>query len=135
MILEVINTLAAVEPLNPRGDNHANYYLNRTEEAFQIVSEVGSPYLKILFDIYHVQIMEGNLIETHPPEHPAIGHFHVGDVPGRHEPGTGEIHYANVFKAIRETGYSDFAGMEYIPSKDAMATLSESRALAFGGSR
>ena len=133
MILEVINTLAAIEPLNPRGDNHANYYLNRTAEAFQIVKEVGSPHLKILFDIYHVQIMEGNLIETIQKNIRHIGHFHVGDVPGRHEPGTGEIHYANVFKAIRETGYSDFAGMEYIPSKDAMVTLAGARALAFGG--
>jgi hydroxypyruvate isomerase len=132
MILEIINTLAAIEPLNPRGDNHANYYLNHTAEAFQIAAEVGSPYLKILFDIYHVQIMDGNLIETIRKNIAQIGHFHIGDVPGRHEPGSGEIQYANVFKAIRETGYANFAGMEYIPAKDAMATLAETRALAFG---
>jgi hydroxypyruvate isomerase len=133
MILEIINTLAAIEPLNPRGDNHANYYLNHTAEAFQIAAEVGSPYLKILFDIYHVQIMDGNLIETIRKNIAQIGHFHIGDVPGRHEPGSGEIQYANVFKAIRETGYANFAGMEYIPAKDAMVTLAETRALAFGG--
>ena len=130
MIVEPINTLAPVEPLNPRGDNHANYYLDRTPEAFEIVREVASPYARILFDIYHVQIMEGNLIETIRKHIRDIAHFHVGDVPGRQEPGTGEINYGNVFKAIRETGYSDFVAMEYVPSRDAMTTLRETRALA-----
>ena len=129
LILEVINTLAPVEPLNPK-TNHLNYYLNHTQEAFAIVREVGSPFLKILFDLYHVQIMEGNLIETLRTNIAAIGHFHVGDVPGRHEPGTGEVHYGNVFKAIRGSAYRDFVGMEYVPSREAMATLAEVRALA-----
>jgi len=129
MIMEVINTIAPVEPLNP-ATNHHDYYLNRTAEAFQIVREVGSPFLKILFDLYHVQIMEGNLIETLRANIGAIGHFHVGDVPGRHEPGTGEINFRNVFKAIRETGYRDYVAAEYVPAKDAMATLAEVRALA-----
>ena len=129
LILEVINTLAPVEPLNPK-TNHLDYYLNRTPEAFSIVREVGSPFVKVLFDLYHVQIMEGNLTETLRANIGAIGHFHVGDVPGRHEPGTGEIHHGNVFKAINETGYRDFVAMEYVPSKDAMTTLAEVRALA-----
>ena len=132
MIVEVINTLAAVEPLNPKGNNHADYFLDRTAEAFEIVREVGSPYVKILYDIYHTQIMEGNLIETIRKNIRDIAHFHVGDVPGRHEPGTGEIHYPNVFKAIRETGFKDFVAMEYVPLKDAMVTLKETRAMAFG---
>jgi hydroxypyruvate isomerase len=129
LIIEVINTLAPLEPLNPK-TNHLDYYLNRTPEAFSIVREVGSPFLKVLFDLYHVQIMEGNLIETLRANIAAIGHFHVGDVPGRHEPGTGEIHHGNVFRAIHETGYKDFVAMEYVPSKDAMKTLAEVRALA-----
>ena len=95
-----------------------------------MVREAGSPFLKILFDLYHVQIMEGNLIETLRANIGAIGHFHVGDVPGRHEPGTGEINYRNMFKAIRESGYREFVGVEYVPSKDALATLAEVRALA-----
>jgi hydroxypyruvate isomerase len=132
MIVEPINTLAPVEPLNPQGDNHANYFLDRTPEAFGIVREVGSPYAKILYDIYHVQIMEGNLIETIRKNIRDIAHFHVGDVPGRHEPGTGEINYGNVFNAIRNTGFSDFVAMEYVPSKDAMTTLRETRILALG---
>ncbi len=129
MIVEVINTLAPVEPLNPV-TNHHDYYLNRTAEAFEIVRLVGSPFVKILFDFYHVQIMEGNLIETLRANIGAIGHFHVGDVPGRHEPGTGEINYANVFQAIRQTGYGEYVAVEYVPSHDAMSTLADVRRLA-----
>lgn len=132
MIVEPINTLAPVEPLNPRGDNHHAYFLDRASEAFEILKEVDSPYAKVLYDIYHVQIMEGNLIETIRNHITGIDHFHIGDVPGRNEPGTGEIHYGNVFRAIRETGYAGFVGMEYVPSKDAMTTLREARALALG---
>lgn len=118
-----------VEPLNTLV-NHAGYYLNYTREAFEIMRQVASPNVKILFDIYHVQIMEGNLIDTIRKNIAAIGHFHVGDVPGRHEPGTGEIHYGNVFKAIRALGFRDFVAMEYMPAKDAMTTLAEVRSLA-----
>lgn len=127
MVVEVVNTLAPVEPLNPKGNNHHDYYLDRTAEAFEIVREVGGPFVKILYDAYHTQIMEGNLIETIRKNISAIGHFHVGDVPGRHEPGTGEIDYRNVFRAIRDTGYKGFAGMEYLPSKDAVRTLKDVR--------
>ena len=118
-----------VEPLNTLV-NHQGYYLNHTPEAFEIMREVASPNVKILFDIYHVQIMDGNLIDTIRKNIASIGHFHVGDVPGRHEPGTGEINYTNVFRAIRETGFRDFVAMEYMPSKDPMATLAEVRAMA-----
>lgn len=123
MIVEVINTLAKIEPLNPKGNNHADYFLDRTPEAFAIVRETGSPFVKILYDLYHVQIMEGNLIETIRANLPAIGHVHVADVPGRQEPGTGEIHFPNVLRALRDLRYSGYVGMEYIPSKDAMVTL------------
>jgi hydroxypyruvate isomerase len=121
--------LAPVEPLNPV-ENHANYFLNSSREAFEIVRVVDSPSVKILFDFYHIKIMEGNLIETLRRNIAAIGHFHVGDVPGRHEPGTGEINYINVFKAIRETAFRDFVAMEYLPVKDASTTLAEVKALA-----
>lgn len=135
MIVEVINTLAPIEPLNPKGNNHADYYLDRTPEAFAMVREVGSPFLKILYDIYHVQIMEGNLIATIRANIGHIGHFHVGDVPGRHEPGTGEIHHGNVFRAIHESGYSGYVGMEYIPTVDVMKTLADVKALAVQSAR
>ena len=127
MIVEVINTLAKIEPLNPKGNNHADYFLDRTPEAFAIVRETGSPFVKILYDLYHVQIMEGNLIETIRANLPAIGHVHVADVPGRQEPGTGEINFPNVLRALRDLRYPGYVGMEYIPSKDAMRTLRDVR--------
>jgi hydroxypyruvate isomerase len=134
IIVEPVNTLAPVEPLNPKGNNHADYFLDRTSEAFNIVREVGSPSIKILFDCYHVQIMEGYLIERIRKNIADIGHFHVGDVPDRHEPGTGEINYSNVFRAIHDTGFADFVAMEYVPLKDAMTTLREVRAMALSAS-
>ena len=117
-----------LEPLNTLVD-HQGYYLNHTPEAFQIIREVDSPFVRILFDIYHVQIMDGNVIDTIRKNIDAISHFHVGDVPGRHEPGTGEINYGNVFKAIAASGFNGFVAMEYNPSKDPMLTLQEVRAL------
>lgn len=117
MILEVLNTVV----------NHKGYYLDHTAEAFRIVREVDSPFLKVLFDIYHVRIMEGNLIANIQENIGAIGHFHVADVPGRAEPGTGEINYANVFKAIQRTGFHDYVAMEYDTPRDPMLTLGEIR--------
>lgn len=135
MIVEVINTLAKVEPLNPKGNNHADYFLDRTAEAFAMVREVGSPYFQILYDLYHVQIMEGNLIETIRENIASIGHIHVADVPGRHEPGTGEINFANVFRTIHQTGYKGYIGMEYIPTQDVMETLAHVKQLAEDAAR
>lgn len=132
MIVEPINTLAKIEPLNPKGNNHAEYFLDRATEAFEIMREVGGPFVKVLYDLYHVQIMEGNLIETIRANTGLIGHIHVGDVPGRHEPGTGEIHYPNVFRAIRDCGFKGFVGMEYVASRDAMRTLRDVRRMVEG---
>jgi hydroxypyruvate isomerase len=132
MIVEVVNTLAPVEPLNPKGNNHADYYLDRTDEAFAIAKKTGSPFVKILYDTYHTQIMEGNLIETIRKNIALIGHIHIGDVPQRHEPGTGEINFPNVFKAIKATGFEGYAAMEYVPSKDALTTLKETRLMVLG---
>ncbi|MGH9663797.1 MAG: TIM barrel protein, partial [Bryobacteraceae bacterium] len=119
-----------VEPLNTLV-NHKGYYLNHTREAFEIMREVDSPYVRILFDIYHVQIMDGNLIDTIRNNIGYIAHFHVGAVPGRHEPGTGEIDYHNVFHAIRELGFRGFVAMEYNPSKNPMQTLAEVKRMAW----
>ncbi|MEJ7606769.1 MAG: TIM barrel protein [Bryobacteraceae bacterium] len=127
MIVEPINTLAKIEPLYPKGDNHSRYFLDRTPEALEIVRKVAGPFVKVLYDVYHAQIMEGSLIETIRNNIGSIAHFHIGDVPGRNEPGTGEINFPNVFRAIRDTGYQGFCGMEYIPSKDAMRTLKDVR--------
>lgn len=111
-----------LEPLNTKVD-HPGYYLHTAKEGFEILDEVGNPAVKMLFDIYHHQIMEGNVIQDITKNISKIAHFHVADVPGRHEPGTGEMNYANVFRAIAATGYQGFVGLEFKPSKDAEETL------------
>lgn len=130
LIVEPINTLAKIEPLNPTGNNHADYFLDRPTEAFEIMLKVDSPFVKVLYDIYHAQIMEGNLVETIRQHHSLIAHVHIGDVPGRNEPGTGEINSANVFRALHEVGFEGYAGMEYIPRIDAMQTLADVKQMA-----
>ena len=118
-----------LEPLNVLVD-HKGYYLSTSAEGFQILDEVGSPAVKLLYDIYHQQVTEGNLIATITANIGRIGHIHVADVPGRHEPGTGEINYRNVFQAIEAAGYEGYVGLEYRPLADHAATLATVRALA-----
>ncbi|MBM7569240.1 hydroxypyruvate isomerase family protein [Paenibacillus sacheonensis] len=113
-LLEEAGITLVVEPLNMLVD-HAGYYLVRSDEAFEIIDEVGSPYVKVLYDVYHQQISEGNLISTIQANIDRIGYFHIADHPGRHEIGTGEINYRNVLDAIRETGYAGPIGLEYFP--------------------
>jgi hydroxypyruvate isomerase len=111
-LLEPTGLTAVVEPLNPWVD-HAGYFLNTSDEAAEIMAAVGSQHVKILFDIYHQQITEGNLINNIRAYWEHIGYFQVGDVPGRNEPGTGEINWRNVFKAIYDKGYRGILGMEH----------------------
>jgi hydroxypyruvate isomerase len=111
-----------VEPLNVIVD-HAGFYLSSSQEAFQIVEEVGSPNVKVLFDIYHQQISEGNLTANITEHLEMIGYLHVADVPGRHEPGTGEINYANLLQQVSEAGYNGYVGLEYQPSGDSYQSL------------
>ena len=126
-ILEPEGITLSLEPLNVLV-NHKGYYLYTSEEGFQIVDQVGSPNVGLLYDIYHQQITEGNLIANITDSIDKIAHFHVADVPGRHEPGTGEINYRNVFKSISEAGYEDFVGLEFwpvCPSDKALKMLLE----------
>ena len=88
------------------------YYLVTTEEAVKMIKAVDSPNCKILFDIYHQQISEGNVIRNIQNNIDLIGHFHIGDNPGRNQPGTGELNYTNIFKAIQETGYDRWLAFE-----------------------
>jgi len=112
----------AVEPLNTLVD-HVGYFLDSTQEARQIVDQVGSPAVGLLYDCYHMQIMEGNLIETIRANVDVIHHVHVADVPGRYEPGSGEINYASVFKALDEAGYEGWCGMEFRPTDSSAPAL------------
>jgi hydroxypyruvate isomerase len=130
LIVEPINTRATIEPLHPTGGNHANYFLDTTAEAVEIIRRVDSPFVRILYDLYHAQIMEGNLTETIRRHIGLFAHIHVADVPGRHEPGTGEINFSHVFRAIAGTGYAGYLGMEYVPQSGAMESLAAAKALA-----
>ncbi len=105
-----------LEPLNVLVD-HVGQYLSTSKQGFEIIQQVGSEHVKLLYDVYHQQITEGNLIDTITKNIEAIGHFHIADVPGRHEPGTGEINFKNVLAAISNAGYSHYVGCEYIPSQ------------------
>jgi hydroxypyruvate isomerase len=104
--------ILVLEPLNIRVD-HAGYFVVFSEHAWQIMKAVNHPKVKILFDIYHQQISEGNIINHIYKYWDEIAYFQVGDVPGRKEPGTGEVNWRNVFKAIYEKGYKGILGMEH----------------------
>lgn len=121
-LLEESGITLVVEPLNVAVD-HAGYYLSSSQEAFEIAEEVGSERVKILFDIYHQQITEGDVIRRIEKNISLIGHFHAAGNPGRHELDTGELHYPNIFRAIRETGYDKYIGLEYFPLEPALDGL------------
>jgi len=118
------------EPLNTLVD-HAGYFVEHSAIAWRIHDRVNHPRAKVLYDAYHMQIMEGNLISTIEAHAKAIGYFHVADVPGRHEPGTGEINYRNVARALESAGYDGVVGFEFIPTVATEVALKEAR-LAFG---
>ena len=106
-----------LEALNTRVDHPGNF-LSSTAQAAEIVGSVGSRWIKILYDIYHMQIMEGDILSTLRRYMDRIGYIHIADVPGRHEPGTGEIHFPNVMTVLRELGYGGFVGFELSPLKE-----------------
>lgn len=119
----------SLEPLNTAVD-HAGYYLVTSVEGYEIIDAVDSPRVKLLYDCYHQQISEGNLIDNLRRNAAKIGHIHLADVPGRHEPGTGELNYANIFKAIGESGYAGYVGMEFKPTGQAESALKYVKELA-----
>ena len=103
-----------VEPLNDQ--DIPGFYLVHTRDALQLLEEVKHPNLWLQYDIYHMQIMEGNLTRTILDNLGRIAHIQLADNPGRHEPGTGEINYANLFRFIDEAGYDGWIGCEYKPA-------------------
>jgi hydroxypyruvate isomerase len=100
-----------LEPLNPR--DHPGLFLRKAAQAYEICRAVDSPACKILFDIYHQQITEGNLIPNLDAAWDEIAYLQIGDNPGRKEPTTGEINYLNVFRHVRAKGYRGILGMEH----------------------
>ncbi len=111
-IFEPYGLVMVLEPLNPWRD-HPNMYLSKIPQAFEVCRAVNSPACKILFDIYHQQITEGNLIPNIDLAWSEVAYFQVGDNPGRAEPGTGEINYRNVFRHIHRKGFEGVVGMEH----------------------
>jgi hydroxypyruvate isomerase len=111
-----------LEPLNTLADHHG-YWLTRMAHAVDIVEEVESPSVKILMDLYHQQVQEGNLIANLTQYIPFIGHFHAAGVPGRHELVGGELDYRAIFQAIDATGYQRVVGLEYAPTLETEASL------------
>jgi len=115
-VCEGTGLVIVIEPLNTLR-NHPGLFLTRIPQAYQICRAVGSPHCKIVNDIYHQQITEGNLIPNIDAAWEEIAAFHIGDNPGRKEPGTGEINYKNIFKHIKGKGYDDVLCMEHGNSK------------------
>ena len=114
-ILEPHGLVMVLEPLNFR--DHPGLFLKKISQAYQICKAVGSPSCKILDDLYHQQVSEGNLIPNMDAAWDEIAYFQIGDNPGRKEPTTGEINYRNVFKHIHDKGYTGLLGMEHGNSK------------------
>lgn len=110
-----------VEPLNDR--DVPGFFLCRTAEAVRLIEEVGHPNLFLQYDVYHMQVMEGNLIRTLRAHLDRIGHIQIADPPGRNEPGTGEVNFSNLFRALDEAGYAGWVGCEYRPSRDTVSSL------------
>lgn len=113
-MMEDAGVTAVIEPLNTIVD-HRGYSLCGTAPAVDILKKVDSPNVRLLYDAYHMQIMEGNIIDTIKKYHNWFGHFHIADVPGRFEPGTGELNYLNILKALADTGYERLVGFELEP--------------------
>ena len=110
-ICEPAGVTMVLEPLNFR--NHPGLFLTKAAQAYQVCQSVGSPSCKILFDIYHQQIQEGNLIPNIEKTWDEIAYFQIGDNPGRKEPTTGEINYKNIFKYIHSRDFKGILGMEH----------------------
>jgi hydroxypyruvate isomerase len=110
-----------LEPVNTR--DIPGFFVNRTDQALAIIDDVGSDNLKLQYDIYHAQVMEGNLAETIERNLSRIGHLQLADNPGRHEPGTGEINYDYLFRHIDSVGYTGWIGCEYKPAAATVAGL------------
>jgi hydroxypyruvate isomerase len=108
-------------------EENPRYYLKSCAEGMDIVRAVNHPQVQFLYDLFHEQIFEGNLIEKLEKNLDVIGLIHVADVPGRHEPGTGEINYGNIYRKLAQLNYKRMVAMEFKPTGDAVAALRAAR--------
>ncbi len=121
-ILEEYGVTVMIEPLNTYV-NHPGYYLWRSAEAFKIIREVGHPLVKVVYDIYHQQVMEGNIIPSITENLDCIAHLHGAGHPGRNEMQLGESDYRNIIAAVDRAGYTGALGLEYRPLLDPIESL------------
>jgi hydroxypyruvate isomerase len=117
-----------LECIDPEENPH--YYLTSAAEGMEVVRAVNHPQVQFLYDLFHEQIAEGNLIEKLEKNIDLVGLIHVADVPGRHEPGTGEINYANIYRKLVQLNYKHTVAMEFKPKGDPVATLRAAKAEA-----
>lgn len=123
-ILEESGVTIMIEPLNTYV-NHPGYYLWSSKEAFDIIREVNHPLVKVVYDIYHQQVMEGNIIPSITQNLDCIAHLHSAGHPGRHELQFGENDYHVIFAAVDKAGYTGACGLEYGPTMDSVESLEE----------
>ncbi len=113
----------ALELLNSKVD-HPDYQCDHTAWGMEVIARVGSPRVRLHYDVYHMQVMEGDLIRTIRAHHGAFAHYHVAGNPGRHEPDRSqEVSYPAIYEAIAATGYDGYVGMEYIPRGELVYSL------------
>jgi hydroxypyruvate isomerase len=118
-----------LECIDPEENPH--YFLQSAAEAIDIVRAVNHPQVQFLYDLFHEQIAEGNLIEKLEKHIDVIGLIHVADVPGRHEPGTGEINYANIYRKLAGLKYKHVVAMEFLPTSDPLSALRAAREMVW----
>ncbi len=112
-MLEAAGMTALVEPFNRV--NHLNHLLNGSQPGLPMMRAINSPRVKLLWDFYHMQLEDGDLIQKFNAGIDQVAYVQIGDVPGRHQPGTGEVNHANLFKAVRAAGYRGKIGLEFMP--------------------
>lgn len=123
-LCEQAGVVLEVEPLNGLV-NHPGHFLQYTEESVKVIDRVDSPHVKLVFDVYHQQIMEGNVTRNATNFIDRINHYHIADNPGRAQPGTGELNYVNILKAIKATGFKGYVGLECNYTTDTDAALND----------
>jgi hydroxypyruvate isomerase len=122
--------LEAIDPEeNPR------YFLTSLGEEFEIIKFVNHPQVQMVYDLFHEQVATGNLMEKLEKNIQHVGLVHVADVPGRHEPGTGEINYENIFRKLAQLKYDRVVAMEFIPTGDPVRKLRDAREMVLGAVR
>lgn len=120
---EQADVTLVLELLNSKVD-HPGYQCDRTAWGLEVIEQVGSPWVRLLYDVYHMQVMEGDVIRTIETHRDAFAHYHVAGNPGRHEPDRSqELWYPAIYKAIADTGFQGYVGMEYISRGDPIASL------------